>query len=130
MADTDTPDVDADRPPDAMGIADAAATQPGDLHCCCGREDCVFLRHNCSVLLSVERDVHAAAKMGQVSSFQLHSSMTPFFVGEHSLCSGPRLSPDGPVATVLRVRPHRLHNGATDAIWRPRQATQRAIFPR
>ncbi|KAK4459709.1 hypothetical protein QBC42DRAFT_340134 [Cladorrhinum samala] len=49
---------------DAMGLADAAQ-QPGDIRCCCGREECVYLRHNCSVLLSVERDVHAAAKMGQ-----------------------------------------------------------------
>jgi hypothetical protein len=39
----------------------------GDLHCCCGRSDCVFLRHNCTVLESVEKDVHVAAKMGQVS---------------------------------------------------------------
>ncbi|KAK3683013.1 hypothetical protein B0T22DRAFT_433780 [Podospora appendiculata] len=44
-----------------------SGTQPTDLRCCCGRDDCVFLRHNCSVLSSVERDVHAAAKMGQVS---------------------------------------------------------------
>ncbi|KAK4185497.1 hypothetical protein QBC35DRAFT_516887 [Podospora australis] len=53
-----------------MGVVDAATacavgSQPEDLRCCCGREDCVFLRHNCSVLLTVERDVHAAAKMGQ-----------------------------------------------------------------
>ncbi|KAK3395133.1 hypothetical protein B0H63DRAFT_64392 [Podospora didyma] len=41
------------------------AAQPADLRCCCGRDECVFLRHNCSVLLSVERDVHTAAKMGQ-----------------------------------------------------------------
>lgn len=40
-------------------------SQPAELRCCCGRDDCVFLRHNCSVLLSVERDVHTAAKMGQ-----------------------------------------------------------------
>ncbi|KAK1750929.1 myosin-11 [Echria macrotheca] len=39
--------------------------RPAELRCCCGNEDCVFLRHNCSVLLSVERDVHTAAKMGQ-----------------------------------------------------------------
>ncbi|KAM7192701.1 myosin-11 [Rhypophila sp. PSN 637] len=36
-----------------------------EMRCCCGKEECVFLRHNCSVLLSVERDVHVAAKMGQ-----------------------------------------------------------------
>ncbi|KAL2265051.1 hypothetical protein VTJ83DRAFT_7561 [Remersonia thermophila] len=39
--------------------------QAGTLRCCCGREDCVFLKYNCSVLSSVERDVHAAARMGQ-----------------------------------------------------------------
>ncbi|KAK3317111.1 hypothetical protein B0T19DRAFT_363230 [Cercophora scortea] len=44
-----------------------SGAQPTDLRCCCGRDDCVFLRHNCSVLSSVERDVHAAAKMGQPS---------------------------------------------------------------
>lgn len=35
------------------------------LRCCCGRLDCVFLKHNCFVLESVEKDVHVAAKMGQ-----------------------------------------------------------------
>ncbi|KAK3305184.1 uncharacterized protein B0T15DRAFT_531561 [Chaetomium strumarium] len=50
---------------DAMGAIDTTGSQPGDLRCCCGREDCVFLRHNCSVLSSVERDVHTAARMGQ-----------------------------------------------------------------
>ncbi|KAK4154070.1 hypothetical protein C8A00DRAFT_43120 [Chaetomidium leptoderma] len=48
-----------------MGIADAIEDQPGDLRCCCGNQDCVFLRHNCSVLSSVEQDVHTAARMGQ-----------------------------------------------------------------
>ncbi len=49
-----------------------ASHQSTDLRCCCGRDDCVFLRHNCSVLLTVERDVHTAAKMGQVC-LTLHS---------------------------------------------------------
>lgn len=58
------------RPPldasnDAMEALDAPGSQPPDLRCCCGRDGCVFLRHNCSVLQSVERDVHTAAKMGQ-----------------------------------------------------------------
>jgi hypothetical protein len=51
-----------------MGDANVDGNAPGDLHCCCGKEDCVYLVHNCSVLSSVERDVHAAARMGQVSS--------------------------------------------------------------
>lgn len=44
------------------------AQQPPAMRCCCGREDCVYLRHNCTLLKSVERDVHTAAKMGQVSN--------------------------------------------------------------
>ncbi|KAK3942893.1 myosin-11 [Diplogelasinospora grovesii] len=53
---------------DAMEEGNVVAlkpSQPTALRCCCGREECVFLRHNCSVLASVERDVHTAAKMGQ-----------------------------------------------------------------
>lgn len=36
------------------------------LHCCCGSEECVLLRRNCSILESVEKDVHTAAQLGQV----------------------------------------------------------------
>lgn len=43
-----------------------AACQPETLQCCCGDTDCVYLKHNCSVLDSVEKDVHTAAKLGQV----------------------------------------------------------------
>ncbi|KAB5571763.1 hypothetical protein GE09DRAFT_1170230 [Coniochaeta sp. 2T2.1] len=35
------------------------------IRCCCGQDDCAFLKHNCSVLDNVEKDVHAAARMGQ-----------------------------------------------------------------
>ncbi|KAI1389374.1 uncharacterized protein F4822DRAFT_436900 [Hypoxylon trugodes] len=35
------------------------------MKCCCGSVECIFLRHNCSVLASVEKDVHTAARMGQ-----------------------------------------------------------------
>ncbi|KAB5539244.1 hypothetical protein GE09DRAFT_1038016 [Coniochaeta sp. 2T2.1] len=35
------------------------------IRCCCGQNDCAFLKHNCSVLDNVEKDVHAAARMGQ-----------------------------------------------------------------
>ena len=41
------------------------ADQP-DLQCCCGRFECMYLKHNSSVLESVEKDVHTAAKLGQV----------------------------------------------------------------
>jgi hypothetical protein len=42
--------------------------EDSSLRCCCGRLDCIFLKHNCSVLQIVEKDVHTAAKMGQVRS--------------------------------------------------------------
>ncbi|KAL8350030.1 hypothetical protein RB598_005393 [Gaeumannomyces tritici] len=52
---------------DAMAtISSAVGSEPASIQCCCGRADCVFLKHNCAVLESVEKDVHAAAKMGQV----------------------------------------------------------------
>ncbi|GJN86699.1 hypothetical protein PLIIFM63780_010280 [Purpureocillium lilacinum] len=35
------------------------------LHCCCGRPDCILLKRNCSILESVEKDVHTAAQLGQ-----------------------------------------------------------------
>lgn len=85
MADTTE---EAEPPKDAMEGAGATtmtvaaegaveAMGATEMRCCCGKEDCVFLRHNCSVLLSVERDVHVAAKMGQVClshSFRLPDS--------------------------------------------------------
>lgn len=43
-----------------------ALSQPEALQCCCGKTDCVFLKHNCSVLDNVEKDVHTAARLGQV----------------------------------------------------------------
>lgn len=63
---------------DAMEGAGVINSHPTDMRCCCGKEECVFLRHNCSVLLSVERDVHVAAKMGQVClGLSLHSLFLP-----------------------------------------------------
>lgn len=35
------------------------------LRCCCGRTECIFLQHNCTVLESVENDVRIAARLGQ-----------------------------------------------------------------
>ncbi|KAK0708657.1 hypothetical protein B0H67DRAFT_603517 [Lasiosphaeris hirsuta] len=67
---------EAEPPQDAMEGVGARSqlsqlSQPAELQCCCGRDECVFLRHNCSVLLSVERDVHTAAKMGQVRCYAI-----------------------------------------------------------
>ena len=54
--------------PPMMASRDAV-TDDSDvpMRCCCGRVDCVFLRHNCTLLDSVEKEVHTAARMGQVS---------------------------------------------------------------
>lgn len=52
----------------SSGDNSAQGAHPSAMRCCCGREDCVYLRHNCTLLKSVERDVHTAAKMGQVSN--------------------------------------------------------------
>lgn len=41
------------------------------LKCCCGSLECVFLRHNNAILDNVEKDVHQAARMGQVSPAHL-----------------------------------------------------------
>src|SRR5439155_21785495 len=37
-----------------------------DIRCCCGQDDCVFLRHNDAQLHGLERNVQTAAQMGQV----------------------------------------------------------------
>ncbi|KAH8902283.1 hypothetical protein BR93DRAFT_953959 [Coniochaeta sp. PMI_546] len=39
--------------------------EPAVIRCCCGQDDCAFLKHNSSVLDNVEKDVHVAARMGQ-----------------------------------------------------------------
>lgn len=48
-------------------VPDTVSPKPPPLQCCCGRVDCVFLRHSSTVLEGVEKDVHTAAKLGQVS---------------------------------------------------------------
>ncbi|KJZ72434.1 hypothetical protein HIM_08103 [Hirsutella minnesotensis 3608] len=41
------------------------ASSPSTLNCCCGRIECAFLKKNCSILETVEKDVHTAAQLGQ-----------------------------------------------------------------
>ncbi|KAM0201946.1 hypothetical protein ACHAQI_011079 [Fusarium lateritium] len=36
-----------------------------EMTCCCGRIDCALLKKNCSILETVEKDVHTAAQLGQ-----------------------------------------------------------------
>lgn len=43
----------------------ASTREMASMQCCCGSLECVFLRHNCSVLDNVEKDVHDAARIGQ-----------------------------------------------------------------
>ncbi|KAI1874137.1 uncharacterized protein JN550_002716 [Neoarthrinium moseri] len=60
-------DIDIDRDGDAF--LDMSALAPvhelAPLKCCCGSAECVFLRHNSSVLDTVEKDVTTAARMGK-----------------------------------------------------------------
>ncbi|CAN8106578.1 unnamed protein product [Discula destructiva] len=50
---------------DDIQLLAGAANQLDALQCCCGNTDCLLLKHNCSVLDSVEKDVHTAARLGQ-----------------------------------------------------------------
>ncbi|KAL6235734.1 hypothetical protein BDW75DRAFT_230115 [Aspergillus navahoensis] len=43
----------------------SSATSRADLHCCCGREECVFLQHNHDALEGLEKDLETAARLGQ-----------------------------------------------------------------
>lgn len=51
-----------------LPLAPHVPSEPDPLRCCCGSDECVVLRHNCNVLEGVEKDVHMAAKLGQVCS--------------------------------------------------------------
>lgn len=59
--------------------------KPAAIRCCCGQDDCAFLKHNCSVLDSVEKDVHVAARMGQVSLYDYPSVILSLFSLVHIL---------------------------------------------
>ncbi|KAL4994120.1 hypothetical protein BDV10DRAFT_197779 [Aspergillus recurvatus] len=43
----------------------SSATSRADLHCCCGRKECVFLQHNHDALEGLEKDLETAARLGQ-----------------------------------------------------------------
>lgn len=49
-----------------------ATTTPSSemVKCCCGRTDCAFLKHNCSALDDLEKEVRTAAQLGQVRTFR------------------------------------------------------------
>ncbi|WYZ42134.1 hypothetical protein EsH8_V_001029 [Colletotrichum jinshuiense] len=56
---------DADAMADFVQTPAARPDEGSKLRCCCGRNDCAYLRHSCSVLETVEKDVHTAAKLGK-----------------------------------------------------------------
>lgn len=44
--------------------------------CCCGKDECVYLRHNNQALDGLERDVRQAARLGQVCAACISPSFT------------------------------------------------------
>ncbi|KAL0930203.1 uncharacterized protein CTRU02_215023 [Colletotrichum truncatum] len=61
----DAPSRDADAMADFVPTSAARPADDLKLRCCCGRNDCAFLKHSCTVLDTVEKDVHTAAKLGK-----------------------------------------------------------------
>ncbi|KAM5353587.1 hypothetical protein ACJ41O_000237 [Fusarium nematophilum] len=51
--------------PDPPRPVSHASSSHSQLTCCCGRIDCALLKRNCSILETVEKDVHTAAQLGQ-----------------------------------------------------------------
>jgi hypothetical protein len=49
-----------------IGRIPAGCSTKPDLHCCCGRTDCAYLKHNNSALDDLEKEVKTAAQLGQV----------------------------------------------------------------
>ena len=77
MADTCDPD-----------ISNLAPTNDSIPECCCGRDDCVFLRHSLRLLEKVERDARTAGELGQVCAICFNiCSITVFWVHLVSLIS-------------------------------------------
>lgn len=77
-------------------LASSTLASRPPLQCCCGQADCAYLKHNCSALESVEKDVHTAAKLGQVSNFQL----SPIGVLSARSVPLPRSMPPAPGSTT------------------------------
>lgn len=47
--------------------SDTSIPERHSIKCCCGSEDCAFLKHNQSALTSLERDICTASRIGKVS---------------------------------------------------------------
>jgi hypothetical protein len=50
-----------------LGRIPACCSTTPDLRCCCGKQDCAYLKHNCVALDDLEQEVRTAAQLGQVS---------------------------------------------------------------
>ncbi|KAI0189920.1 hypothetical protein EV127DRAFT_96096 [Xylaria flabelliformis] len=60
------PQLPADSQSDAIpSQLSTSSPETSPLKCCCGSLECIFLRHNNTILDNVEKDVHQAARMGQ-----------------------------------------------------------------
>lgn len=60
-----------------MGRIPATRPTTPNLRCCCGRTDCVFLKHNCAALDDLEKQVQTTAQLGQVCIPRLPAISTP-----------------------------------------------------
>ncbi|KAI1734178.1 hypothetical protein F4680DRAFT_439128 [Xylaria scruposa] len=59
------PQLPADSESDTIPSQLSTSPETSPLKCCCGSLECIFLRHNNTILDNVEKDVHQAARMGQ-----------------------------------------------------------------
>lgn len=50
----------------ALQVKPPELSEPEPLRCCCEGDECVSLRHNCSVVDGLDKDARAAAQLGQV----------------------------------------------------------------
>jgi hypothetical protein len=58
----------------------ATTSAATEVKCCCGHADCAFLKHNCSALDELEREVRTAARLGQVRTFTFVLHLYPLEV--------------------------------------------------
>ena len=70
---------------------------PRRARCCCGRQDCAYLKHNDDALGALERDLETAARLGQVCGILQHHHHEIFFLlplqerGVHTLQKSTRM---------------------------------------
>jgi hypothetical protein len=85
----------------------AAGPSSAPIKCCCGSLECVFLKHSYSVLDSVEKDVHTAARMGQVRFVLLVAVISHYVRSESRHCLS-RMERTAPI--YLSTPSHRVNS--------------------